>query len=272
MLSMASHVRAHSVTSVIFDALRPHGLKPARLLCPWVFSWSGLPCLPRGDLPDPGIEAESPVSPASAGRFFTTSTTWGPVMTSSDPATVPQREPKTSKSPDAETGPVWPEPAHPHTAGLWVELDRLGAHAWAESAETCEQSVRGAGSPNDTCGVTAGFVTWSRAGLDCHLLHELPWQLGGKESAYNARNLGLIPGSGRSPGAEDDDPPQYSCLRNPMDRGAWRITVHGVGNSWIRQCNKCAHVHYYIAKQGHNPSPLFDECCIARSYLGSQLF
>ena len=39
-------------------------------------SWSGLPCLPPGDLPDPEIEPESPVSPALAGRFFTTNATW----------------------------------------------------------------------------------------------------------------------------------------------------------------------------------------------------
>ena len=38
--------------------------------------WSGLPCLPPGDFPDPGIEPTSLVSPASAGGFFTTSTTW----------------------------------------------------------------------------------------------------------------------------------------------------------------------------------------------------
>ena len=38
--------------------------------------WSGLPCLPRGDLPDPGIEPVSPMSPEFAGRFFTTSFTW----------------------------------------------------------------------------------------------------------------------------------------------------------------------------------------------------
>ena len=38
--------------------------------------WSGLPCLPPGDLPDPGMEPESLMSPALAGRFFTTSTFW----------------------------------------------------------------------------------------------------------------------------------------------------------------------------------------------------
>ena len=42
----------------------------------------------------------------------------------------------------------------------------------------------------------------------------------------DVRDAGLIPGSGRSPG--DGNPLQYSCLENPMDRGAWRATVHGV--------------------------------------------
>ena len=43
----------------------------------------------------------------------------------------------------------------------------------------------------------------------------------GKESACNAGDLGLISGSGRSPGEGNDYPLQYSCLGNPMDRGAW---------------------------------------------------
>ena len=51
---------------------------------------------------------------------------------------------------------------------------------------------------------------------------------GGKESACNAGHLGLIPGSGRSPGEGNGNPLQYSCLENPMDRGAWQATVHGV--------------------------------------------
>ena len=48
------------------------------------------------------------------------------------------------------------------------------------------------------------------------------------ESAYNAGDPGLIPGSGRSPGEGNGNPLQYSCLENPMDRGAWQATVHGV--------------------------------------------
>ena len=43
----------------------------------------------------------------------------------------------------------------------------------------------------------------------------------GKASAYNADDLGSIPGSGRSSGGENGNPLQYSCLENPMDKGAW---------------------------------------------------
>ena len=49
-----------------------------------------------------------------------------------------------------------------------------------------------------------------------------------KESGCNAGDLGLILGLGRSPGEGNGNPLQYSCLQNPMDRGAWRATVHGV--------------------------------------------
>ena len=55
-----------------------------------------------------------------------------------------------------------------------------------------------------------------------------PGSSDGKESACNTRDLSLIPRSGRSPGEENGDPLQYSCLGNPMDRGAWQPTVHGV--------------------------------------------
>ena len=48
----------------------------------------------------------------------------------------------------------------------------------------------------------------------------------GKESAYNAGDLSLIPGSRRSPGEENGNPLQYSCLKNRMDEGAWLATVH----------------------------------------------
>ena len=62
-------------------------------------------------------------------------------------------------------------------------------------------------------------------------------------SACNVENLGLIPGSGRSPGEGNDNPPQYSCLENPMDGGAWWATVHGVAKSWTRQSDLTSLLH-----------------------------
>ena len=56
----------------------------------------------------------------------------------------------------------------------------------------------------------------------------------GKVSVYNAEDLGSIPGWGRSPGEGNGNPLQYSCLENPMDRGARQATVHGVAKSWTR--------------------------------------
>ena len=51
-------------------------------------------------------------------------------------------------------------------------------------------------------------------------------------NAGDLRDAGSIPGSGRSPGEGHGNPLQYSCLENPMDRGAWWATAHGVAKSW----------------------------------------
>ena len=56
----------------------------------------------------------------------------------------------------------------------------------------------------------------------------------GKASVYNAGDLGSIPGLGRSPGEGNGNPLKFYCLENPMDRGAWWATVHGVTKSWTR--------------------------------------
>ena len=53
----------------------------------------------------------------------------------------------------------------------------------------------------------------------------------GKEAACNAGNSGLIPGLERSPGEGNGNPLQYYSLENPMDRGAWQATVHGLSKS-----------------------------------------
>ena len=64
------------------------------------------------------------------------------------------------------------------------------------------------------------------------LTYGLPRWLSGKESACNAGDGGLIPGLGRSPGKGNGNPLQYSCLGNPMVRGAWQVTGHK-NQTWL---------------------------------------
>ena len=58
-----------------------------------------------------------------------------------------------------------------------------------------------------------------------------------KESAFNAGDPDLIPGSGRSPGKWTGNLLEYCCLENPMDRGAWQATVHEVAKSQTQLSN-----------------------------------
>ena len=62
---------------------------------------------------------------------------------------------------------------------------------------------------------------------------------------WSSRKFGLIPGSGRSSGRGHGNPLQYSCLENPMDRGAWQATVHRVAKSQIR-LSDLACLHEYL--------------------------
>ena len=57
---------------------------------------------------------------------------------------------------------------------------------------------------------------------------------GGEESFCNAGNSGSTPELGRSPGEWNDNPLQYSCPGNPMDRGTWWATVHGIAKNWTQ--------------------------------------
>ena len=74
----------------------------------------------------------------------------------------------------------------------------------------------------------------------------------GKEftfSALDAGDVGSIPGSGRSPGEGHGNPLQHSCQENPMDRGAWLTTVHGVTKSWTRSKRLNRHACNSILKK-----------------------
>ena len=62
-------------------------------------------------------------------------------------------------------------------------------------------------------------------------------------NAGNVRDAGSIPGWRRSPGRGDGNPLQDSCLKNPMDRGAWPATIHGVAISRTQLNQLSTHVH-----------------------------
>ena len=72
--------------------------------------------------------------------------------------------------------------------------------------------------------VEVGGLSWGFPGGS--VVKDLP------ASAGDTGDMGLIPGSGGSPGGGNGNPLEYSCLENSMDRGAWQVTVHGVTKSW----------------------------------------
>ena len=72
-------------------------------------------------------------------------------------------------------------------------------------------------------------MLFSGASLVTQLVKILPAR---QKSACSTVDLGLIPGSGRSPEEGNSSPFRYSCLGNSMDRGTWWTTVHGVKKSW----------------------------------------
>ena len=76
----------------------------------------------------------------------------------------------------------------------------------------------------------------------CLIKPPIPGDSDGKESACNAGDSGSIPGLGRSTGGGHSYPLQYSCLENPMDRGAWWATVHGITKSWTRLSDFEVHI------------------------------
>ena len=68
-----------------------------------------------------------------------------------------------------------------------------------------------------------------------------------KNLSANAGDKSSIPESGRSPGVENGNPFQYSCLENPMDRGAWRATAQGVTKSQTRLSTSCFSLTLFLA-------------------------
>ena len=68
-------------------------------------------------------------------------------------------------------------------------------------------------------------------------------------NAGDIRDVGLIPGSGRSPGGENGNLLQYLCLENPMDRGAWQVAVHRVAKSRTRLSDFTFSFHFHALEK-----------------------
>ena len=77
----------------------------------------------------------------------------------------------------------------------------------------------------------------------------------GKASACNEGDPRSIPGLGRSPGEGNGSPLQYSCLENPVDRGAWWTTVHGVEKSWTRLSDFSFSLSFFLQIYLHTELP-----------------
>ena len=89
--------------------------------------------------------------------------------------------------------------------------------------------------------ILVGYSPWGCKESDMtkqlHVLYRSKRPSGGsvvKNPPVNARDVGSTPGSGRSPGEGNDNPLQYSCLENSMDRGAWWDIVYGAAKSWTQ--------------------------------------
>ena len=89
----------------------------------------------------------------------------------------------------------------------------------------------------------------------------------GKELACNAGDLGSIPGVGRSPGEGNDNPPQCSCLGNPMDRGAWQAIVQGVTKIWTQLSDFHSHSKNVMFLFGCFYSLCFSDLYLFQAYL-----
>ena len=106
---------------------------------------------------------------------------------------------------------------------IWLKFELTGWKLWVILTNCCISMVDGCGR--------IYFVTPSTYDSG------FPRGSVGKESACNAGDLGLIPGSGRDPGEGNSNPLQYSCLENSMDEGARQGTVHGIAKNQTRLCD-----------------------------------
>ena len=169
------HIVLYSSSTSVCSVLSGYFLTPLSMGFSRQGSWSGLSCPPPGDLPDPGLETSSPVSPALVDGFFTTETPGKPHSTS----TLLNY--------------------FPHILSFFASIQP------SPSGTNDEEPAR---------------------------------------QCRRHKRRGSIPGLERSTRGGQGNPLQYSCLENPMNRGAWQTIVHGVTKSQaqLKQSSSLAQV------------------------------
>ena len=100
----------------------------------------------------------------------------------------------------------------------------------------------------------------------CLIYFGFPCGSDGKESDCNVGDSGSIPGLGQSPGEGNGNPLQYSCLENPMDRGAWQTTVHGVAELDTTEWLRYFHYHSQGFPSGSTVKKFTCQCRRCRFY------
>ena len=157
----------------------------------------------------PWRHQEDPTSPrwsSSVMRHIDSMSPWPDMLNRGEPSSTSASKRAQVQSQEKTSDKPKPEDTHRQmtsTLSLFFKLNSL--------AVACRLS----------CPVTCGIlVPWC-----------FPGGSDGKESVYNAGDLDLIPGLGRSSGEGSGNTLQYSCLGNPMDRGAWQATVRGAAKS-----------------------------------------
>ena len=207
--------------SVVPDSLRPHGTVAHQFLCPWDSPGknTGVGChfLLQGDLPNSGMEAESPASPALAGGFFTTDPSQADIppgilelefLSVFSGAIFP-----CTLSREQQPGECFSDPRLKYFTQFFLSTFPSLSPSYLQAAQSVSHRTRGRSS-------TAVTQIWET-------LHELSGFPGGlavknlPAKAGDVRDTGSILGSGRSSGGGHGNPLQYSCLENPIDRGAW---------------------------------------------------
>ena len=186
--------------------------------------WSGLPLPSPGDLPDPEIE---PVFPELAGRFFTTELPGKPKLLIHFSSVQFSRSVVSDSLRPHElqhTRPPCPSPTpevHPNPCPL---------------SQRCHPTISSSVIPFSSCPQSLPsikilfYIFWIFGNKYADF--GLPWWLRGKDSACNAGNVDSTPWSGRSPGEDNGNPLQYSCLGSSMDRGAWWAIVYPITKTW----------------------------------------